>query len=44
MSRHHLGVADFDWHELTTTIRDGIAAGREHPRALTDRPIPRHRP
>jgi hypothetical protein len=38
-ARHHLGVADFDWHELTTTIRDGIAAGREHPRALTDRPL-----
>jgi hypothetical protein len=42
-ARHHLGVADFDWHELTTTIRDGIAAGREHPRVLTDRPAPRSR-
>ncbi|MFJ9782543.1 bifunctional DNA primase/polymerase [Amycolatopsis sp. NPDC101161] len=43
-ARHHLGVADFDWHELTTTIRDGVAAGREHPRILTDRPVSRHRP
>jgi hypothetical protein len=43
-ARHHLGVADFDWHELINTIRDGIAAGREHPRILTDRPAPRHRP
>ncbi|MFF1612248.1 bifunctional DNA primase/polymerase [Amycolatopsis sp. NPDC058278] len=37
-ARHHLGVADFDRDELTRTIRDGIAAGREHPRVLTDRP------
>jgi hypothetical protein len=37
-ARGHLGVADFDWHELTATIRDGIAAGRERPRVLTDRP------
>ncbi|MFB9686140.1 bifunctional DNA primase/polymerase [Amycolatopsis plumensis] len=43
-ARRHLGVADFTWHELTTTIRDGIAAGRENPRILTDRPAPRHRP
>ncbi|MGV9367095.1 bifunctional DNA primase/polymerase [Amycolatopsis sp. NPDC003731] len=42
-ARRHLGVADFDARELTTTIRDGIAAGREHPRILTDRPAPRHR-
>ncbi len=42
-ARHHLGIADFDWHELITTIRDGIAAGREHPRVLTDRPAPRPR-
>ncbi|WP_328617252.1 bifunctional DNA primase/polymerase [Amycolatopsis sp. NBC_00355] len=42
-ARRHLGVADFDWHELSTTIRDGIAAGREHPRILTDRPTPRTR-
>lgn len=42
-ARHHLGVADFDARELTTTIRDGIAAGREHPRILTDRPAPRPR-
>ncbi|MEV4049558.1 bifunctional DNA primase/polymerase [Amycolatopsis sp. NPDC049688] len=40
-ARHHLGVADFDDRELATTIRDGIAAGREHPRILTDRPAPR---
>ncbi|WIY01047.1 hypothetical protein QRX60_44610 [Amycolatopsis mongoliensis] len=37
-ARRHLGVAGFDSHELATTIRDGIAAGREHPRVLTDRP------
>jgi hypothetical protein len=37
-ARHHLGVAEVDWHELITTIHDGIAAGREHPRALADRP------
>ncbi|MBE8524222.1 bifunctional DNA primase/polymerase [Amycolatopsis sp. H6(2020)] len=43
-ARHHLGVAEFDWHELITTIRDGIAAGREYPRVLSDRPAPRHRP
>ncbi|MBE1493197.1 hypothetical protein H4696_000297 [Amycolatopsis lexingtonensis] len=36
-ARRHLGVADFDAAELATTIRDGIAAGREHPRVLTDR-------
>jgi hypothetical protein len=42
-ARHHLGVADFTWHELSRTIRDGIAAGREHPRVLTDRPAPRPR-
>ncbi len=42
-ARHHLGVADFTWHELSTTIRDGIAAGREHPRILTDRPAARTR-
>ncbi|GHG30169.1 MULTISPECIES: bifunctional DNA primase/polymerase [Amycolatopsis] len=42
-ARHHLGVADFDTPELATTIRDGIAAGREHPRILTDRPAPRPR-
>jgi hypothetical protein len=42
-ARHHLGVADFNWHELLTTIRDGITAGREHPRVLTDRPAPRSR-
>jgi hypothetical protein len=42
-ARHHLGVADFDSRELATTIRDGIAAGREHPRVLTDRPTPRPR-
>ncbi|WP_410573341.1 hypothetical protein [Amycolatopsis sp. cmx-4-61] len=40
-ARHHLGVADFDSRELATTIRDGIAAGRENPRILTDRPAPR---
>ncbi|WIV52872.1 bifunctional DNA primase/polymerase [Amycolatopsis nalaikhensis] len=43
-ARHHLGVADFDSRELARTIRDGIAAGRENPRLLTDRPAPRHRP
>jgi hypothetical protein len=42
-ARHHLGVADFDARELITTICDGIAAGREHPRILTDRPAPRPR-
>ncbi|MET8997189.1 bifunctional DNA primase/polymerase [Amycolatopsis sp. NPDC004169] len=42
-ARRHLGVADFDARELATTIRDGIAAGREHPRILTDRPAPRPR-
>ncbi|MFJ1768000.1 bifunctional DNA primase/polymerase [Amycolatopsis sp. NPDC088138] len=42
-ARHHLGVADFDARELTTTIRDGIAAGRDNPRILTDRPAPRAR-
>jgi hypothetical protein len=42
-ARRHLGFADFDWHELSTTIRDGIAAGREHPRVLIDRPAPRPR-
>ncbi|WP_410598003.1 bifunctional DNA primase/polymerase [Amycolatopsis sp. lyj-23] len=42
-ARHHLGVADFDARELATTIRDGIAAGREHPRILPDRPAPRPR-
>ncbi|WP_370964916.1 bifunctional DNA primase/polymerase [Amycolatopsis sp. cg9] len=41
-ARHHLGFADFDSRELTRTIRDGIAAGREHPRILTDRPTPQH--
>ncbi|WP_103355937.1 bifunctional DNA primase/polymerase [Amycolatopsis sp. CA-128772] len=40
-ARNHLGVADFDARELTTTIRDGIAAGQENPRILTDRPAPR---
>lgn len=40
-ARRHLGVADFDRAELSRTIRDGIAAGREHPRVLTDRPAPR---
>ncbi|WP_410626236.1 bifunctional DNA primase/polymerase [Amycolatopsis sp. cmx-8-4] len=43
-ARHHLGVAEFDRAELARTIHDGIAAGREHPRILTDRPAPRHRP
>ncbi|GLY42997.1 hypothetical protein Amsp01_090200 [Amycolatopsis sp. NBRC 101858] len=42
-ARHHLGVAEFDRAELTRTIRDGIAAGREHPRVLIDRPAPRPR-
>ncbi|MFJ7219428.1 hypothetical protein [Amycolatopsis sp. NPDC098790] len=42
-ARHHLGVADFDARELTRTIRDGIAAGRDNPRILTDRPVPRPR-
>ncbi|WP_410598038.1 bifunctional DNA primase/polymerase [Amycolatopsis sp. lyj-23] len=42
-AHHHLGIADFDARELATTIRDGIAAGREHPRILTDRPAPRPR-
>jgi hypothetical protein len=37
-ARRHLGVDGFAWRELTTTIRDGIAAGRDHPRALPDRP------
>lgn len=39
-ARVHLGVADFDWAELVTTIRDGLAAGRHHPRVLPDRPHP----
>ncbi|MEV6644328.1 bifunctional DNA primase/polymerase [Amycolatopsis sp. NPDC051371] len=43
-ARRHLGVADFDRYELARTIRDGIAAGREHPRVLTDRPAPARRP
>jgi hypothetical protein len=37
-ARRHVGVDEFTWRELTTTIRDGIAAGREHPRALPERP------
>ncbi|WP_410659485.1 bifunctional DNA primase/polymerase [Amycolatopsis sp. lyj-112] len=36
-ARHHLGVAGFDWRELTTTIRDGIEAGRHNPRVITER-------
>ncbi|WP_284740275.1 bifunctional DNA primase/polymerase [Amycolatopsis sp. RTGN1] len=40
-ARRHLGVADFDHDELSRTIRDGIATGREHRRVLTDRPAPR---
>ncbi|QKV74201.1 bifunctional DNA primase/polymerase [Amycolatopsis sp. Hca4] len=40
-ARRHLGVADFDHAELIRTIRDGIAAGRQHPRVLTDRTAPR---
>ncbi|MGW5748557.1 bifunctional DNA primase/polymerase, partial [Amycolatopsis sp. NPDC003861] len=40
-ARRHLGVADFNHTELSRTIRDGIAAGREHPRVLTDRAAPR---
>jgi hypothetical protein len=43
-ARRHLGVADFDRAELSRTIRDGIAAGREHPRVLTDRSAPRPGP
>lgn len=39
-ARRHLDIADFNSRELRTTIRDGIAAGREHPRLLTDRPAP----
>lgn len=37
-ARRHLGVAGFDWRELTTTIRDGIEAGRRNPRVIADRP------
>ncbi|GAA3586778.1 hypothetical protein GCM10022222_84370 [Amycolatopsis ultiminotia] len=39
-ARRHLGVADFGWHELTTTIRDGIETGQQHRRVMTDRPRP----
>lgn len=39
-ARRHLGVADFSWNELTTTIRDGIAKGRRTRRVLSDRPSP----
>ncbi|MFE5567029.1 bifunctional DNA primase/polymerase [Amycolatopsis japonica] len=37
-ARRHLGVGDFSWNELTTTIRDGVAKGRRTRRILTDRP------
>jgi hypothetical protein len=36
-AQRHLGVAEFTWLELATTIRDGIAAGRHHPRVLLHR-------
>ncbi|WP_158889037.1 bifunctional DNA primase/polymerase [Amycolatopsis anabasis] len=36
-ARHHLGVADFDWKELSNTIHDGIEAGRQRPRVIPDR-------
>ncbi|KAA9157963.1 bifunctional DNA primase/polymerase [Amycolatopsis acidicola] len=36
--RRHVGVGDFDWNELTGTIRDGIEAGRRNRRVLRDRP------
>ncbi|UJW32528.1 bifunctional DNA primase/polymerase [Saccharothrix sp. AJ9571] len=42
-ARHHVGVAEFTWQELTTTIRDGIAAGRRTRRILPDRPQEAHR-
>ncbi|WP_410585429.1 bifunctional DNA primase/polymerase [Amycolatopsis sp. lyj-108] len=42
-ARHHLGVADFSWNELTTTIRDGIAKGRRTRRVLSDRLHTAHR-
>ncbi|RSN60538.1 DNA primase [Amycolatopsis sp. WAC 04182] len=42
-ARRHLGIADFTWNELTSTIRDGIAKGRRTRRVLSDRPYtPRH--
>ncbi|MFC9249908.1 bifunctional DNA primase/polymerase [Amycolatopsis thailandensis] len=38
-ARRHLGVDDFTWNELTTTIRDGIAKGRRTRRVLRERPF-----
>lgn len=36
-ARHHLGVDDFTWRELTTAINDGIACGRQLPRVIRPR-------
>lgn len=36
-ARRHLDVDDFDWAELTTTIRDGIAYGRRWRRQIHPR-------